>query len=133
MINRPKTEWQEGEWHDEPDNLEWVDEATGYSCWASRNMVFGYWCAYVNVPRTHDVYGEYFRDIKVKVHGGVSFTGLTQKGAYYRIGFDCMQETDIAPNPIFYETFPNSTYKNLSFVKNECTSLARQLKELEKE
>ena len=47
-----KTGWGPGEWTDEPDKLQWVDEATGFDCLIVRNSL-GALCGYVGVsPRS---------------------------------------------------------------------------------
>lgn len=52
-----RTGWPSGPWDDEPDRVEWRDEATGLPCLALRNDMFGSWCGYVAVPPGHPVHG----------------------------------------------------------------------------
>lgn len=49
-----KKQWGKGPWQDEPDELHWVDEATGYKCHILRAMPApGHLNGYVAVPDTH--------------------------------------------------------------------------------
>lgn len=45
-----------GEWNNEPDEFEFVDDATGYHCLCLRNDL-GAWCGYVGVPSEHQWHG----------------------------------------------------------------------------
>lgn len=51
-----KHKWPPGPWMDEPDELEWRDEATGLSCLIRRGH-FGQLNGYVGVPPGHPYYG----------------------------------------------------------------------------
>ncbi len=55
MSEIKKSQWGKGLWQDEPDELQWVDEATGLTCLILRNPV-GAFCGYVGVPETHPGY-----------------------------------------------------------------------------
>lgn len=50
-------EWGEGEWQNEPDKVQWIDEATGLNCLAVRNWS-GAWCGYVGVDEKHPLYAK---------------------------------------------------------------------------
>src|SRR5437868_5201332 len=73
------------------------------------------------------------------VHGGLTFSNFipAERGGVdglWFLGFDCAHLGDLMPGlesliPIRFET--NATYKDLPFVKEECASLAAQLKEME--
>ena len=52
----PKKDWPPGPWHDEPDELKWVDPETGYSCLLLRGPS-GSWCGFVGIPEGHPLYG----------------------------------------------------------------------------
>jgi hypothetical protein len=73
----------------------------------------------------------------IRVHGGLTYSGLGKDGLHL-FGFDCIQWSDIAPGMDALvkksggESFPRdgATYKDLNFVKAECTQLAKQLKAL---
>jgi hypothetical protein len=51
-----KTLWPRGEWDDEPDKMQWQDEATGLPCLIVRGPV-GALCGYVGVPEGHPCFG----------------------------------------------------------------------------
>jgi hypothetical protein len=51
-----KSTWDAGAWMDEPDKVEWRDEATGLPCLAVRGPM-GAWCGYVGVPPDHPDHG----------------------------------------------------------------------------
>lgn len=54
----PKSQWGPGPWQDEPDALDWCDEATGYACAIRRTMrVAGTLCGYVGVAPGHALHG----------------------------------------------------------------------------
>jgi len=143
-----------GEWQNEPDRLEWIDELSGYPCLARRNMHLGNWCGYVGIPSSHKYYRKIMGDKaldSLDVYWGVTYTdkcdgdpenGIchkSEKDDIWWIGFDCAHCDDYIPwieaNGHHYN-FPNSinvTYKTLEFVKKECESLAKQLKEKEQQ
>lgn len=86
---KDRTEWGMGPWIDEPDKIQWVDEATDFDCLAVRNT-FGAWCGYVGVPDTHPFHGVGYSacpdgacenswecghspESRLSVHGGITF------------------------------------------------------------
>ena len=90
-----KSEWPRGEWHDEPDKIQWVDEATGLDCLIVRNAG-GALCGYVGVPPEHPWHGvdywgcpkgeereplgcEHCPDAHVEVHGGLTYADACQE------------------------------------------------------
>jgi hypothetical protein len=54
-IGQPK-EVPAGEWDNEPDKIQWLDEDTGLDCLMVRNH-FGSWCGYVGVTEGHPLFG----------------------------------------------------------------------------
>lgn len=50
-----KSDWGKGPWQDEPDKVQWQDNATGIPCLAVRNSL-GNWCGYVGVSKGHKLY-----------------------------------------------------------------------------
>jgi hypothetical protein len=51
-------------WENEPDDLEWVDEATGYTCAVIRMTRGGHLNGYVRLPEGHPLHGiEYDADL----------------------------------------------------------------------
>lgn len=54
----PKSQWGPGPWQDEPDAIDWRDEATGYACAIRRNLLLtGTLCGYVGIPPGHALHG----------------------------------------------------------------------------
>lgn len=84
-----KSAWGEGPWQDEPDKLQWVDDATGLDCLIVRNSG-GALCGYVGVPESHPWHGiseyqctasptceedycDHGPESAIEVHGGLTF------------------------------------------------------------
>src|SRR5258708_7790184 len=67
-----KSEWGPGQWLDEPDKIQWQDEATGLPCLVVRGPV-GALCGYVGVAPNHSLHGKGYDDCDVDVHGGLTF------------------------------------------------------------
>lgn len=51
-----KSKWGHGPWHQEPDKVQWKDEATGLPCLVVRNHG-GAWCGYAGVSEGHPLFG----------------------------------------------------------------------------
>jgi hypothetical protein len=112
-----KSEWGAGPWQDEPDKLQWVDEATGLPCLIKRNtQVTGALCGYVGVSEGHPDFGKGYDDVEVEVHGGLTFADFCHKSDDGRdeerichvpdpgepdhvwwLGFDCSHAGDLSP------------------------------------
>lgn len=143
-----KTRWGPGPWEDEPDEAQWIDEATGLECFAARNPHVGVWAGYVGVPRQHPLYGVR-RDVcpvgcaaapdcghtpegSILVHGGVTYAGRSprRRGArgdqsvadQWWFGFDCGHAWDGCP------AIAGGEYRTLAYVRDQCADLARQLR-----
>jgi hypothetical protein len=56
-----KSEWGPGSWQEEPDELDWVDEATGYKCLIKRHWT-GCLNGYVGLSEGHPMYGKRYGD-----------------------------------------------------------------------
>ena len=70
-----KAEWPHGPWTDEPDKVQWIDEATGLDCLIVRNGS-GALCGYVGVAPEHPLHGVDYDDDacpRFDVHGGLTF------------------------------------------------------------
>lgn len=81
-----------------------------------------YYCGYVLLPPYHPYYEEKYDDIKIKCHGGLTFSSHNFLGKEYPgwwIGFDCAHEDDVF-NP-----------KNINFVEQECKNIVEQLMKVE--
>ena len=130
-----------GPWQNEPDKMQYLDQATGLPCLIVRNNS-GALCGYVGVSQTHLLHNKYYTEVDVDVHGGLTFSSacqitddpsegichLTEPGDSDNIwwfGFDCAHYNDLVPN------FPNNTqhevYRDIAYVKKEIERLAKQL------
>ena len=139
-----RTGWAAGPWDNEGDEEKWVDEATGYQCLMLRNSM-GAWCGYVAVPKDHPLHGKSYDDAHgaaaINVHGGLTFDGERAEPGQWFLGFDCNHYRDRAPGlesllvnirngvngPGLGDDF--DVYRTAAYVRDECTNLARQLKE----
>lgn len=141
-----KSTWPKGPWNEEPDlvNL----RIREYYCQIIRTD-FGVLNGYVALWKGHKEYGKGYNSIDIDVHGGLSFSEQANspelgdiycdpldefhEGPHWYIGFDCIHWMDDAPGMISSTKLtPNSTYKNITFVKSELESLVQQLEELNK-
>lgn len=114
MIRNQKIDrsnWPRGEWNDEPDFLQWIDEKTGLLCEIKRSPR-GHLCGYVCVNHKNE-------EIGFEAHGGVTFYEE-------KFGFDCAHAGDGNPSESCSEQ-EDESYKNIHFVKNECRKLALQI------
>ena len=127
------------EWKNEPDEYEWVDQKTGYSCYIRRVPEMKHLCGYVKVYPSNFFYStpKQFSGLierHFRVHGGVTFIGEIENKDGLWFGFDCCHAEDIIPEQVEKKplTFSHSaTYKNIEFVKEQCELLAKQLKNFE--
>lgn len=119
-----KSDWgHEGEWLEEPDKCQWIDEDTKYPCLIVRNPNGGNLCGYAGVTEDHPWFGinyqdpapgyEHHIDCIISVHGEVNYSSFCQDndkehgvchipepGATDRVwwfGFDCAHCQDISP------------------------------------
>lgn len=141
-----------GPWDQESDELDWMDGRTGYHCCVLRVPGSGHLCGYVQVPQGHPLHGVgYGAQITKKqpralfdgwflidddyesvgslfdVHGGITFDGdLTDRDGHW-FGFDCAHSGDLCPK---YDIGRDGIYRDIAYVKRECASLAKQLKQL---
>ena len=141
-------------WNLEPDFVKWIDPVTGLVCAIVRVKTLGHLCGYVRVPnsrlvkrmrqRERRIIGLAFsgRNVRrsgytlpeidnIAVHGGVTFSG--RHGHYrmsrgYWVGFDCAHFGDLSPG-LRLVSFVG-VYRDMAYVRGQCESLAKQLKEL---
>ncbi len=139
-----KSEWGNGVWKNEPDRVSWIDPTTNYHCLIKRNQ-FGTLCGYVAVGKNHPYYEK--DDRCLNVHGSITFTdhcqGDPEKGICHLtpddddawwFGFDCGHAGDYSPGvPLPYESGFRDIYRDIPYVTAEVESLAKQLKDVEKE
>lgn len=149
-----KSAWPRGEWDNEPDKAQFIDEATGLPCLIVRVDWSGHLCGYVGVSEGHPTFE---KDLSrwddglpsLEVHGGITFGDFCQetksecRGVCHKVeegendrvwwhGFDCHHSGDWGPaleQRLGYGGY--ARYRNFDYVKGECQSLARQLKEIE--
>ena len=113
--NQDKSEWLVGEWLEEPDKAQWIDEDSNLDCLILRGPV-GALCGYVGVPKGHPYFGKGYGEVDITVHGDLTFAGPcrpSEKGEAHGIchateraanaevwwfGFDCAHCFDLAPN-----------------------------------
>lgn len=72
-----KSKWGEGEWQNEPDKIQWIDEKTGIDCLAVRPN-HGSWCGYAGVKEDDFLFGKPYsndENFLPDVHGGLTFAG----------------------------------------------------------
>lgn len=114
-----KTDWGPGPWQDEPDKVQWKDEATGLACLAKRGPG-GQWCGYVGLAPGHALYEKHYGDVydlldydAVNVHGGLTYADHCAEGPeessichvpdpgepdnVWWLGFDCAHSRDLSP------------------------------------
>lgn len=112
-----KATWPEGDWHTEPDKVQFQDEETGLPCLIVRHNTSGHLCGYVGVFENHPLFDVYYDDPKchhLVVHGGITFCDFCQDygnecddichvpadGASDRVwwfGFDMAHSGDLQP------------------------------------
>lgn len=108
-----KSTWPDGPWKEEPDKIQYCDEATGLPCLIKRNGE-GILCGYVGVAPGHPAYEQHYRDVAVQVHGGLTYSEHCQHGPeefaichipepgepddVWWLGFDCGHNFDYKPN-----------------------------------
>ncbi len=143
----------EGPWQNEPDKIQFTDKETGLPCLIVRNTM-GALCGYVGVSKGHPYFEKPYNDIdSISVHGGLTFSDKRHEGGgichivddgeddnVWWLGFDCAHSYDLVPGyctpkmkelgmTIFTGKY-GEVYKDVTYVKSECASLARQLKDL---
>jgi len=138
--------WGSGEWDDEPDKMQWTDEATGFPCLIVRNRM-GAWCGYVGVSEGHPWYKISYNDVEPhpNVHGGLTFASVcsgNEEGVCHEVeegeddevwwlGFDCAHYQDHIPQMAkLLSRGGNASYKDIAYVRNEVAELAQQAAEV---
>lgn len=147
-----RTDWRAGPWDNEPDKVQWQDDATRLPCLIVRNHS-GALCGYVGVDESHPLYGKEYDEPDVDVHGGLTFADACQESEdgnenghgichiagpgepdrVWWFGFDCAHFMDDHPTNRLSSRIPSSSYpveyRDVSYVAAQCAKLARQLKE----
>ena len=128
-------------WAGEPDKAQWVDEATDLDCLIVRNRI-GALCGYVGMPPGHPLHGQSHSNLEaldIDVHGGLTYAGPCQEDGdvchvpelgrpvdVWWFGFDCAHAWDVVP-AFVSSHLPDSTYRDIAYVRAECGSLAAQV------
>lgn len=141
-----KSGWpQRGEWDNEPDKVQYVDEETGFPCLIVRNP-FGSLCGYVGIKKEHPYFGKDYKQCDIWCHWGLAYSDFCQtvegesvgvchlvdngeNDEVWWLGFDCAHSGDISPSMNASLNFVDSRYRNINYVKEQNTSIAQQLKE----
>lgn len=148
-----KSTWARGPWDDEPDKVQWQDEATGLPCLAIRHQRSGHFCGYVGVAEGHPLFGRSGED-ELEAHGGLTFGGAFCSDEHeshsichkpgpgepdhvWWVGFDCAHARDLSPGlqATLRDVLParerlhdhGETYRDLVYVQEQCRLLAQQL------
>lgn len=144
--------WGDGAWVNEPDKIQWVDEATNLDCLMHRHPSAGHWCGYVGVAEGHPAFGKGYDDVDASAHGGLTYAKFCQETAdeskgichvpaegrphrVWWLGFDCAHSGDLSPGTaaLYRDRGWESgglgfeTYKSRAFVEQEIEALAKQL------
>lgn len=103
------------EWDNEPDRKHWIDADTGLDCLIVRNGLGGKGalCGYVGVPKGHPWYGKDYSDCE-------------RADGDFVPGMD-----EISPHRLEEYQSGYSAYRNISYVENQCRSLAKQAQEMQ--
>ncbi len=145
-----KTDWSEGPWQNEPDEIQWTDPQTGLPCRIKRHPTFGHLCGYVGVLEGHCWFEVDVDDLVPRplAHGRVNACfsrtenaeGSGEPTRVWWVGFDCGHVDDFCPArdamlrnasheigrdlaDMFAE---HTTYCDLPYVTRQCTMLAAQ-------
>lgn len=139
-----KSAWGSGPWQDEPDKVEWRDEATGLPCIARRSWGSGSWCGYVGVAPGTLFHGQDYSVCDLKgPHGGFTFAGPCNEDDpketaichtpspgepddIWWLGFDCAHAFDAMP-AVRGLRDARAVYRTLDCVKAECAKTAAEL------
>ena len=92
-------------------------------------------CGYVAVDNTHPWYkDDYDEHYDINIHGGLTFAGniddiAPESSNTWLFGFDAAHLGDKTK----YSDYPGDTFKDVTYMENECNNLSLQLKEAEKD
>lgn len=146
----PKSEWGDGPWQTEQDELAWRDFMSGYDCLIRRHLFHGQLNGYVRLPVKNKLYRAGYDAVhrrlpELNIHGGITFAGQLAGRRGHWVGFDTAHYMDLAPGLVALNdkinlelNLPRSSvwkggvYRNMAYVWQETTSLAMQLTRMER-
>ncbi len=117
---------QPGPWDDEPDELRWIDDQTGFRCYAVRSWL-GVWCGYVSVGSLHPWFEKSCEELgEIAVHGGLSFAGRFNGSIpkAWLVGFDCGHVFGYFP--ALHGPSEVTAYRDINYVRSQCGRLAQE-------
>jgi hypothetical protein len=109
------------EWPPSDLDIAWKGDMCGMECLVMPSP-FGNLNGYVHISVSHPYFGKYYDDFNVEVHGGLTFTQVTNDGQWF--GFDTGHYGDLIPNMPF---FSDGHLWTLDEVIEETKTLAKQL------
>lgn len=148
-----KASWPRGAWDNEPDKVQWQDDATGLPCLIVRGPS-GALCGYVGVPDGHPWHGLDYNEVydacetagieAPYAHGGLTYSDHCQpstdegSGICHKpgpgepdhawwLGFDCAHSGDVCPGRSHASVFINrrvEAYRDLDYVRGCVADLA---------
>lgn len=117
-------------WDSEPNELDWIDEETGFHCSIKRHPEFGHLCGYVTTPENHplripelDNWTTVEPYTILEVHGGITYN---ENGV---LGFDCAHLSDYKPWFQYNFDTPPENYRTIEYVKEQVKRLAKQIQD----
>ena len=113
----------------EVDSERWLDKETNLECYILRHGSMKHLCGYVFVPPNLIEKVSQHQD-EFRVHGGVTFCGEGLLDGLFLIGFDCGHVGDLIPSMERFGHITGDIYRDINYVKEECTFLAKQIHEL---
>lgn len=141
-----KSAWNRGPWDSEPDMVNLYHEDSDLYCRIIRMESSGSLNGYVALHKGHRWYKKNYNDIDVSVHGGLTYSRLSEKedegieemmpnvlyegykGLTYWIGFDTSHYRDLSPGYYNFRLLQDGEYRDLGYIMNELTELCKQLK-----
>ena len=144
---RDKSDWERGEWDEEPDRVEW--RHNGRPCLIVRNNS-GALCGYAAVSEGHPMFGKEDRGT-LDCHGGVTYNDFCVEGGHichvpkpgepdrvWWFGFDCAHSGDYSamsyPEEMRRRYMRNEqweSYRPIGYVRHGVEKMAEQLDRIE--
>ena len=152
-----KSEWERGEWDNEPDKRQWTSRRTRMPCLIVR-APSGHLCGYVGLTEGHPYFNKspFDYSMDVSVHGGLTFAafcdphpeaeirgichipGPGEPDRVWWLGFDAghLAYDDYCPGldhtmrrlGVKSSVAREGRYRNFAYMTGEVESLARQLR-----